>query len=81
MRQSWNFRMNPRGRPQRRQRFRTRTPNFGFFFVAAIFALLAIVLPFPRQRANGMPRRARSDIAWASVVADVTIVMFIPIER
>ena len=39
--QSWNFRITPRGRPQRRQRLYERTANFGLRFDLAINDFLA----------------------------------------
>src|SRR5204862_1156725 len=41
-RHSANFRMYARGRPQRRQRLRSRTLNLGVFCSFAIFAVVAI---------------------------------------
>ena len=42
IRQSWNFRKYPLGRPQRRQRVYARVENFGFLFCLAISDFLAI---------------------------------------
>jgi len=42
IRQIPNFRRNPRGRPQREQRCRTRTPNFGLRFDFSMRAFFAI---------------------------------------
>src|SRR6202035_2033977 len=63
-----NLRKNPRGRPQRKQRFRWRQANLGFlpaamdaavaaaiFSSLAIFAVVAMVLPSYCAR-KGIPR-------------------------
>src|SRR5688572_3657948 len=42
MRQSWNFRRYPRGRPHCLQRLRLRTENFGFRSALTIIEVLAI---------------------------------------
>jgi hypothetical protein len=42
IRQTPNFRRNPRGRPQREQRCRARTPNLGLRFDFSMRAFFAI---------------------------------------
>jgi hypothetical protein len=45
IRQSWNFRRKPRGRPQRLQRLWYRTANFFFFSSLATADVRAILSP------------------------------------
>src|ERR1700686_3373394 len=48
----WNLRIYARARPQTRQRLRTRTLNFGFFKLLAIFARRAIYCAPPGTRSG-----------------------------
>src|SRR6476620_4315379 len=76
-RHSANFRRYARGRPQRLQRLRSRTLNFGVLSSFAIFAVVAIVF-LPYAFRNGMPSSCNSRRDSSSVFAVVTTEMFIP---
>ena len=90
-RQSANFLMKARGLPQRKQRFRWRTLNFGTFFDLAIFAVVAIshILRFlcnahqyqhmcSQFCRNGIPNNFNNWRPSSSVRAVVTMEIFIP---
>ncbi len=80
--------MNPRGRPQRKQRFRWRQRSFGLRAAAAfsnlssraIFAVVAITVNLCSLLycRNGIPINRNSDMASASVDAVVVMQIFIP---
>src|SRR5580704_1296686 len=78
MRHIWNLRIYPRARPQTRQRLRTRTLNFGFLCVFAIFARRAIYCAPPGTR-RGTPRPLRSSRPSSSFFAVVVSVTFMPL--
>ena len=80
MRQSWNLRRNPRGRPQTLQRFLARVENLGLRCAFTIIEVLAIFDSFPvLYLPKGMPSSLSRKRACSSFVAVVTIVMFIPL--
>ena len=75
MRHISNFRMYARGLPQRLQRLYLRTANRGFAAAFRISAFFATVGSYFR---NGTPSSVKRASASSSVLASVTMVMFIP---
>ncbi len=93
MRHKANLRIKLRGRPQTPQRLRARTLNLSDLCVFAIFALVATISSVVYFRiesksvaqpldgsANGMPSSLSMNRVCSSLLPEVTIVMFIPLE-
>src|SRR6185436_282015 len=57
MRQSWNFRRNPRGRPHCLQRLRLRAENFGFRSALTIIEVLAIDVSLLAERHSELAQK------------------------
>ena len=71
MRQSWNLRRYPRGRPHTLQRFFVRTLYFGSRFALTIWDVFAIA--YVRSFANGIPIISNKRRPSSSLRAVVTM--------
>ncbi len=80
MRQIPNFLMNARGRPQSGQRLYALTPNLGLrcaLMRSAVLAKSTSLMRFYLRK--GIPINVSNSRPSSSFLADVTMVMFIPL--